>query len=83
MSQLLGVSKSGCYEWKKRPVSNQQKPREKLTAQTKRIFIRGKRQYGIPNVTRILLQKVWKVSQKKCVAHHEGKWVTLEDSQKI
>src|SRR5699024_9777274 len=64
MSQVLGVSKSGYYEWKNRPLSNQKMRHRKHTDQIKRIFIRNKRRYGHPKVTRMLLQKGWKVSQR-------------------
>lgn len=65
MCQVLGVSKSGYYEWKTRPLSDQEKRHQKLTIQVKRIFIRKKRRYGSPKITKELLQKGWKVSERK------------------
>nr|WP_218775563.1 hypothetical protein [Oceanobacillus senegalensis] len=49
MCEVLGVSKSGYYEWRDRPQSDQKKRKEKLTAQVKRIFFESQRRYGSPN----------------------------------
>src|SRR5699024_5410371 len=64
MCQVLGVSKSGYYEWKDRPESKQKKRKEKLTAQVKRVFIESKRRYGSPKIKEVLNQESWNVSQK-------------------
>jgi len=64
MCQVLGVSKSGYYEWRERPKSDQKKRKEKLTAQVKRVFFESKERYGSPKIAAILKQEGWDVSQK-------------------
>jgi transposase InsO family protein len=57
MCQVLGVSKSGYYNWRKRPKSEQKKRKEALTKKVKRIFIESKERYGSPKITEILRQQ--------------------------
>ncbi len=64
MCQVLGVSKSGYYEWRDRPVSDQSKRKQKLTAQIKRIFIASKKRYGSPKITQVLRNEGVPVSPK-------------------
>lgn len=64
MCHVLGVSKSGYYEWRDRPQSEQEKRKEKLTAQVKRVFFESHRRYGSPKITKVLNQEGWNVSQK-------------------
>nr|WP_245544966.1 IS3 family transposase [Lentibacillus jeotgali] len=64
MCEVLGVWKSGYYDWRVRSKSNQEKRKEKLTAQVKRVYIESYRRYGSPKITEILKQEGWDVSQK-------------------
>nr|WP_273848256.1 IS3 family transposase [Halalkalibacter alkalisediminis] len=62
MCDVLGVSKSGYYEWKKRPKSQQKIRKEKLTAQIKREYLDSRKNYGSPKITQQLNKKGMKVS---------------------
>src|SRR5690625_5243280 len=57
MCQVLGVTKSGYYDWRKRPKSEQKKKKEALTKEVKRVFIESKKRYGSPKITKILNQE--------------------------
>lgn len=64
MCDVLGVSKSGYYVWKKRPKSQQKIRKEKLTAQIKHEYLDSRKNYGSPKITKKLNKKGIKVSQK-------------------
>lgn len=64
MCQVLGVSKSGYYHWRKREKSNQQLRREELTRQIKEVYINSRSIYGSPKITKKLNQRGIDVSQK-------------------
>jgi transposase InsO family protein len=64
MCDVLGVSKSGYYEWKKRPKSQQKIRKERLTAQIKHGYFDSRKNYGSPKITKKLNKKGIKVSQK-------------------
>lgn len=64
MCQVLDVSKSGYYHWRKREKSNQQLRREELTRQIKEVYINSRSIYGSPKITKKLNQKGINVSQK-------------------
>lgn len=64
MCQVLGVSKSGYYEWLKRPVSKRKKAKAKLTAKIRRIHLQSKGIYGSPKIAKVLEGEGIKVSQK-------------------
>ncbi len=54
MARILGVSRSGFYEWLKREPSPQAKRRETLGEAVESSFHRCKRRYGAPRLTRAL-----------------------------
>lgn len=64
MCQVLGVSKSGFYSWVDRPISQQKRRREKLTAHIKRVYVESEKRYGSPKITRTLNREGLSVSQK-------------------
>ncbi|WHX28119.1 IS3 family transposase [Virgibacillus halodenitrificans] len=64
MCEVLGVWKSGYYDWRNRDKSEQKKRREKLTAEVKRVYMESKRRYGSPKITEQLKQEGWEISQK-------------------
>lgn len=64
MCEVLGVSKSGYYAWKKRPVSQQRVRKGKLTAKIKRVHLQSRKNYGSPKITKQLNQEGIEVSQK-------------------
>lgn len=64
MCEVLGVSKSGFYEWKKRGKSKQKLQKEKLTAEIKKTYMESRNIYGSPKITKELNNKGISVSQK-------------------
>lgn len=64
MCEVLGVSRSGYYEWLNRPKSNQKERKEKLTSQIKRVYLDSRRNYGSPKITKQLNSEGVSVSQK-------------------
>lgn len=56
MWQVLGVSKSGYYHWRKREKSNQQLCCEELTRHIKEIYINSRPIYGSPKIMKKLNQ---------------------------
>ncbi len=56
MCEVLGVSTSGYYDWKKRPISPQKKRKLELTREVKRVFKESKERYGSPKITEQLKQ---------------------------
>ncbi len=55
MCRLLGVSTSGFYAWRKRPVSEKEKRSRRLEVKIRAIFNRRRRAYGSPRIWRELL----------------------------
>ncbi|WP_254660230.1 MULTISPECIES: IS3 family transposase [Lysinibacillus] len=64
MCEVLGVSRSGYYEWLNRPKSNQKERKEKLTSQIKRVYMDSRRNYGSLKITKQLNSEGVSVSQK-------------------
>jgi transposase InsO family protein len=50
MCRVLGVSKSGYYDWRKRKPSARDKANAKLVEEIKRIFKRSRKTYGSPRI---------------------------------
>jgi putative transposase len=50
MCEVLGVSKSGYYDWLKRPLSNQAKRRQELTKEVIRVHRDSHQIYGSPKI---------------------------------
>ncbi|MGK0578000.1 IS3 family transposase, partial [Macrococcus capreoli] len=57
MCEVLGVSKSGYYDWKKREDSSQQKRREALKKEIYKIYIGSQKRYGSPKITKKLREQ--------------------------
>ncbi|WP_147358299.1 hypothetical protein [Clostridium sp. 1xD42-85] len=70
MSEVLGVWKSGYYDWRNRDKSEQKKRREKLTAEVKRVYMESKRRYGSPKITEIKTGGLGYIT-KDCDSYHE------------
>jgi len=64
MCQVLGVTTSGYYHWRKRPKSEQKKKKEALTREVKRVYVESKERYGSPKIIQILTQKGIHTTQK-------------------
>ena len=52
--RVLSASRSGYYEWRRRPVSKRAKRRESLTAAVRKIHVGHRQSYGSPRVHREL-----------------------------
>nr|WP_244898654.1 IS3 family transposase [Staphylococcus lutrae] len=64
MCKVLGVSKSGYYDWKKRPASSQQKRRDRLKKEIYKVYIGSQKRYGSPKITKELMKEGIKISQR-------------------
>ena len=57
MCQVLAVSPSGYYAWRKRPVSQRKMADEQLLTEIKAIYDKSRRTYGSPRIHAILGQR--------------------------
>lgn len=64
MCKVLGVSKSGYYDWKKHEDSAQQKRREALKKEIYKIYIGSQKRYGSPKIINKLREQGHNVSQR-------------------
>ena len=62
--RLLVVSRSGYYQWRRRPVSERAKRRESLTAAVRKIHVGHRQSYGSPRVHRELRAQGEAVNEK-------------------
>ena len=62
--RVLAVSRSGYYEWRRRPVSERAQRRESLTAQIREFHVGHHASYGSPRVHRELRARGDKVNEK-------------------
>jgi transposase InsO family protein len=67
MCPLLGLSRSGYYGWRNRPVSARTLENERLTYEIRRIFAEGRGEYGSPTITDVLRQEGFQVNPKRIV----------------
>ncbi|MDK4076796.1 IS3 family transposase, partial [Staphylococcus pseudintermedius] len=54
MCQVLGVSRSGYYDWKNRKPSVREVKREGLKKHIYQIYIKSQKRYGSPKITQLL-----------------------------
>jgi len=59
MCRLLSVSRSGYYDWRRRPLSDRSQEKQLLTIEIKRIFDDEKGRPGSPRITRRLREEGW------------------------
>lgn len=64
MCSLLGVSRSGYYEWTTRKESNQSQKRNELDKKIRKAFVDSRELYGSPKIYQILKQQGVKTSEK-------------------
>ncbi|RID83263.1 IS3 family transposase [Mesobacillus zeae] len=64
MCQVLGVSKSGYYDWLKREESPRKQSRKALIREIKKIYFESKKRYGSIKITRKLHGQGIKVSER-------------------
>ena len=62
--RVLAVSRSGYYEWRRRPVSERVKRRESLTAAIRKFHVGHHESYGSPRVHRELQARGEAVNEK-------------------
>lgn len=64
MCSVLGVSKSGYFKWLKRPKSDRQKQREKLSQEILQTHLEFKKRYGSVKIAKTLNRRGVKVSER-------------------
>jgi putative transposase len=64
MCEVFRVSRSGYYQWLKRPLCERVKRRERIKQLIRRVFLQSRRLYGSPKITRVLQAEQVKISQK-------------------
>ena len=65
MARVLGVSRSGYYAWKTRPLSPRARTDELLKKEISDVHARHHGAYGAPRIHRELQRQGWKVSRKR------------------
>lgn len=65
MARVLGVSRSGYYAWKTRPVSRRAQTDELLKKEISSVHARHQGAYGAPRVHGELQRQGWRVSRKR------------------
>lgn len=65
MCRVLGVSRSGFYDWKAHPVTNREARDVALTARVRAVFVASRRAYGSPRVRAELRANGHVVSERK------------------
>lgn len=64
MLNIIGVSNSGYYDWKKRKPSNQQKRKQAIKEEITKIHNESHQIYGAPKITSILVASGETISEK-------------------
>src|SRR5690606_29631142 len=65
MCRVLGVSTSGYYAWRKRPVSERAETDRQLKIQIHQIHKRRRGSYGAPRVHAELIARAWRIGRKR------------------
>jgi putative transposase len=65
MCQLLGVSRSGYYEWRQRPPRTQTAAEQQLQDKVQRYFAQGRGTYGTRRLKHLLAQEGLRVSRRR------------------
>ena len=65
MCQLLGVSRSGYYEWRQRPPRPQTAAEQQLQDKVQRYFAQGRGTYGTRRIKHLLAQEGLRVSRRR------------------
>ena len=89
MSEVLGVSRSGYYQWRGRGPSKRERENKQFTQQIRRIWEASGKTYGSPRIHRQLLAdgeqlsrpRVARLMKKAGIASQiRPKWITTTDS---
>ena len=65
MCQVMVVSSSGYYEWRRRPESAQEQSNRKLDEEIRKVYSEHKQRYGVPRVTEELKERGFKCSENR------------------
>jgi putative transposase len=65
MCQVLGVSESGFYAWRKRPASQRKREDALLTQEIRQVFEKHRGRYGSPRIHRELRDQGRGISRKR------------------
>ena len=65
MCQVLGVSESGFYAWRKRPASQRKREDALLTQEIQQVFEKHQGRYGSPRIHRELRDQGRSISRKR------------------
>lgn len=65
MCQVMNVSSSGYYEWRRRPESAQELSNRKLDEEIREVYGEHKQRYGVPRVTEELKERGFKCSENR------------------
>ncbi len=65
MCQVLGVSESGFYAWRKRPVSQRKREDALLTQEIEQVFDKHQGRYGSPRIHRELREQGRNIARKR------------------
>lgn len=65
MCQMLQVSRSGYYAWRKRPRSAREMANQALVTEIKAIFQESNKTYGSPRITEELWERKWRCSENR------------------
>jgi putative transposase len=83
MCELFGVSTSGFYDWLKRKPSGQEKRREQLTEDIKRVHKKSREIYGSPKITKQLYKEGIEVSERTVQRIMEKEGVVSKSAKKF
>ncbi len=65
MARILGVSRSGYYAWKTRPLSSRARADEVLKKEISSVHAYHHGAYGAPRIHEVLGRRGWRVSRKR------------------
>ena len=65
MCQVLDVSSSGYYNWRKRPESTRSRSNRSLDVQIRSVFDEHKQRYGVPRITDELKDRGFHCSENR------------------
>src|SRR5689334_9257744 len=65
MCQVLGVSESGFYAWRKRPACRRQREDAQLTQEIRQVYATHRGRYGSPRIHRELRDQGRSISRKR------------------
>jgi putative transposase len=83
MCQVLGVSRSGYYAWKKRPSSKPAQRREAVVVQMRQCFAESDNTYGSPRMCRELKARGEKISENTVAKYMRESQICVRPSSRF